>query len=97
MDNSAYCSKCTTHHQRPIGRRCEIFEAMAASLQENTSNQVQLTDENELESSRSDIRHSNSSQDNNQPGCSKNPVTQEVNTQATNGSGTDNLILKELR
>ena len=27
------CRKCDTRHQRPVGRRCELFQAMAASLQ----------------------------------------------------------------
>ena len=32
---AAFCNKCEVFHQRPVRGGCEIFEAMATSLQEN--------------------------------------------------------------
>ena len=28
MEHGAYSRKCDIKHQRPVGRRCEIFQAM---------------------------------------------------------------------
>ena len=33
MESVAYCRKCDSRHQRSVGRRCDLFQAMAASLQ----------------------------------------------------------------
>ena len=38
MERGVYCRKCDIEHQRPVGRRCEVFQAMAATRQMSGNN-----------------------------------------------------------
>ena len=43
MEGVAYCTKCDSEHQRPVGRRSELFQAMAASLQSDNHDDTSVT------------------------------------------------------
>ena len=43
MEGVAYCTKCDGEHQRPVGRRSELFQAMAASLQSGIHDDTSVT------------------------------------------------------
>ena len=43
MEGVAYCAKCDSEHQRPVGRRCKLFQAMASSLQSGNQDDTSVT------------------------------------------------------
>ena len=43
MGRVAYCKKCDSRHQRPVGRRCELFRTMAASSQSQDNGEASIS------------------------------------------------------